>query len=278
MIDKYNLVYVSNTKDIVIYRDKVEEEGKPEYLVSTAMLIGNPSFSSGNSTGKLNKANTVSSFDPLPGAEKEVNLLGDILDANKWSKESYIGAEATETRVKNMKSPRVFHVATHGFFVKDSEVEQTDLGANKVVDNPLLKSGLLFTGAAELLTDNNVYNFNKKDGILTAYEAMNLNLDHTELVVLSACETGLGEVKSGEGVYGLQRSFLVAGAQNVIMTLFKVDDLVTQELITSFYTEWLATGNKRAAFLKAKKQVKDKYEEPIYWGSFVMIGMELSSL
>ena len=274
LIDKYNLVYVSNTKDIVIYRDKVEEEGKPEYLVSTAMLIGNPSFSSGNSTGKLNKANTVSSFDPLPGAEKEVNLLGDILDANKWSKESYIGAEATETRVKNMKSPRVFHVATHGFFVKDSEVEQTDLGANKVVDNPLLKSGLLFTGAAELLTDNNVYNFNKKDGILTAYEAMNLNLDHTELVVLSACETGLGEVKSGEGVYGLQRSFLVAGAQNVIMTLFKVDDLVTQELITSFYTEWLATGNKRAAFLKAKKQVKDKYEEPIYWGSFVMIGMD----
>lgn len=102
---------------------------------------------------------------------------------------------------------------------------------------------------------------------------MNLNLDHTELVVLSACETGLGEMKSGEGVYRLQRSFLVAGAQNVIMTLFKLDDVVTQELITSFYSEWLASGNKRQAFLKAKKQIKYKYEEPIYWGSFVMIGI-----
>lgn len=272
LIDKYNLVYVSNTKDIVIFREQEEEE--EEYLVSTALLIGNPSFSSGAQTGQLNRANTVSSFEPLPGAEKEVNLLSDILDKNSWAQESYVGDDATETKVKQMKSPRVFHVATHGFFVKDADMKKEELGARKVADNPLLKSGLLFTGAAELLTDNNIYNFNKKGGILTAYEAMNLNLDRTELVVLSACETGLGEVKSGEGVYGLQRSFLVAGAQNVIMTLFKVNDAVTQELITTFYTEWLATGNKREAFLKAKKQVKDKYEEPIYWGSFVMIGMD----
>ena len=136
-----------------------------------------------------------------------------------------------------------------------------------------MRSGLLFTGAGELLENNNIYDFNKKDGILTAYEAMNLNLDHTELVVLSACETGVGEIKSGEGVYGLQRSFIVAGAKNVIMTLFKVNDQVTQELMNDFYKQWLETGDMRMAFQNAKIKIKNKYQKPVYWGSFVLIGM-----
>ncbi len=274
ILDKYHIVYVSNTKDVVEYRREIAEEGRRVYVNSTATLIGNPSFASGSTDQKLNRANTVSSFEPLPGAEKEVKLLDQILENNNFKSETYIGVEASETKLKNIQSPRVLHIATHGFFVKDSKIEKEDIGVNKTLENPLLKSGLLFTGAAELLSDNNIYNFNKKDGILTAYEAMNLKLDHTELVVLSACETGLGEIKSGEGVYGLQRSFLVAGSQNIIMTLFKVNDAVTQELITEFYKRWLRTGDKRGAFFQAKKLIKDKYEEPIYWGSFVMIGMD----
>jgi CHAT domain-containing protein len=102
---------------------------------------------------------------------------------------------------------------------------------------------------------------------------MNLNLDGTDLIVLSACETGLGDVKAGEGVYGLQRAFLVAGANALVMSLWKVDDQATQMLMTSFYSNWTKSGNKLKAFKQAQLQLMTKYKEPYYWGAFTMTGM-----
>jgi CHAT domain-containing protein len=167
-------------------------------------------------------------------------------------------------------------VATHGFYKPNEERSAlAELEGNEaaMTQNPLLRTGLLLTGAGDLLSKTD-YNFNIDNGILTAYEAMNLNLDQTDLVVLSACETGLGEVEAGEGVFGLQRAFLVAGAKMLIMSMFKVDDEATQKLMLKFYQKWLNTGKMRNSFVEAKKELRNEYPEPIYWGAFLMIGLE----
>lgn len=269
LIDKYDVVYVSNTKDLVIAQNEI----KTKFEVSTALLMGNPDFGTGESDQTSSK---VSSTESLPGAEKEIEEVTDMLRKGDWTARSFIQAKATEEELKASKSPRLIHIATHGFFMQSSNdnLEDLEIKGQDIAQNPLLKSGLLFAGSGDLIASNNVYDFNKREGVLTAYEAMNLNLDHTELVVLSACETGVGEIQSGEGVYGLQRSFQVAGAENVVMTLFKVNDEVTMKLMQNFYAKWIETGNKRTAFADAKRIVKQSHPEPIFWGSFVMIGLD----
>jgi CHAT domain-containing protein len=110
-----------------------------------------------------------------------------------------------------------------------------------------------------------------EDGILTAYEVTNLNLDKTWLVVLSACETGLGEMKNGEGVFGLQRALTVAGASNVMMTLWKVDDTATMQLMSTFYSQ-LGKGVKlEEAFRNSQMEIRKTYKNPKYWGAFVLV-------
>jgi CHAT domain-containing protein len=185
-----------------------------------------------------------------------------------------IGATATEAALKNIKSPSILHIATHGYFLADlSEVEVNKvLGVDVTVakQNPLLRSGVLLANC-ENVFDENYRGANGDNGILTAYEALSLDLDKTDLVVLSACETGLGSVKQGEGVFGLQRSFLIAGAKSIIMSLWSVSDAATMELMTLFYSNYSKSGNKEQAFALAQKQLKTKYKEPFYWAAFVML-------
>jgi CHAT domain-containing protein len=276
LLEEKDIRIVTVTKDIV-NPSPAEEDNK------LAELVGFPSYYT-NQTGQIAAVSerkspeliyglslkSTCSLAELPGTKTEVDKIAGILNEKGWEVKNYTGESAIEENIKESYKPRLLHIATHGFFQPD-----TTKGSN-----PLLRSGLMLAGAGNTLKGEK--NETGEDGILTAYEAMNLNLDNTDLVVLSACETGLGEIKNGEGVYGLQRAFKVAGAKSIIMSLWKVSDQATQELMVSFYKNWLGTAsdgskqsvrmNKRAAFLKAQKELKAKYPNPYYWGAFVMVG------
>ncbi len=273
-IDRNDFILVSNLKDLLTPDPKGR---KPAPL--SAVIVGNPAFYS-KTPSKVEENLLIEKnayIDPLPGTMVETKELGKLLTRNAWTVSSYLERDAEEDKIKSIHNPRVFHVATHGFFLeknKDSDEENLGLGgAEKLEDNPLLRSGLLLQGSGDLFKEQGgIKNLNRKQGVLTAYEAMNLDLDNTELVVLSACETGLGQVSQGEGVYGLQRSFQVSGAKNVVMSLFKVSDDATQKLMLTFYEKYLTTGKKHESFVEAKKELRKKFPEPLYWGSFVMLG------
>jgi len=281
---------VTTTKDLLNHSDDDSEN-------KLASLVGFPSYYSAHSLTALSddtrkspplqyglRPTSSESLAELPSTKTEVGKIETILKERGWNVQSYVEEEALEENLKESYKPGLLHIATHGFF-------QPDTTGNL---NPLLSSGLFLTGAGNSLKGLN--RPSGEDGILTAYEAMNLNLDNTNLVVLSACETGLGEIRNGEGVYGLQRAFKVAGAKSLIMSLWKVDDEATQELMVGFYTHWLSSpaagrgahptapsefvpvshrevgAQLRSAFLAAQKELKARYPSPYYWGAFVMVG------
>ncbi len=200
----------------------------------------------------------------LPGTKKEVELVS--LELQKTHQPIVLLAtEATEQRIKQTESPDILHIATHGYFLEDGTKQKTP--------NPLLNSGLILAGATDFIRSGENPLHAEDDGVLTAYEAMNLALDNTNLVVLSACETGLGTVQSGEGVYGLQRAFQLAGAKYIIMSLWPVDDEATQFLMSEFYQRWSKVDDIRLAFKEAQLETKARFGASYYWGAFVLVGI-----
>ena len=269
VIDDYRLRQLSNTRELIGRKTITKTSA------NTANLFGFADFNLGATdvvahSTKRSLARSLG-FDGenipvLPATEKEVDEIAKILTQNAWKTNNYKRSNATEENLKKSENPKLIHIATHGFFLSDLDLDDSE--NSELTSNPLFRSGVLLAGAG---VDREVSK-SLEDGVLTAYEAMNLNLDQTELVVLSACETGLGEVRNGEGVYGLQRSFLVAGANTVLMSLWQVDDVATQELMNAFYAFWLAGADKHEAFRKAQLQMKVKYQIPYFWGAFVLIG------
>jgi CHAT domain-containing protein len=290
--------YLLDEKDIQIVnsgKSFIQSKTNPGTIYSnnTAILMGFPNYNDSITSTTFSDlvaysrdlkpefADSISrggfSLTNLPGTKKEVEAIGKSMSINKWDVSVLMANQATETILKNSNSPRVLHIATHGYFmnnllfVDDTDLRLMGMNMEKVMENPLLQSGLFFAGANQTLKGKAI---DKKDnGILTAYEASMLDLKETELVVLSACETGRGEVKNGEGVYGLRKAFVDAGAKNVIMSLWKVDDKVTQEFMTSFYKNWLDDiSTIREAFNKTQLEIKAKYPQPYYWGAFILVG------
>ena len=269
LIQDYFVKYISSTKDLINTKSTVATSssilcmGAPTYD-----LEGNPEIPAVLNETQRSHLN-MNQISPLPGTKVEVDYIDSLLTQNSWQVLKYTGSDALESKLKNYEtSPKVIHLATHGFFMPDLKITdiESQTGLNQYDKNPLFRSGLLFAGAS------NIHTGVENDGVLTAYEAMNLYLDDTELVVLSACETALGDVKNGEGVYGLQRALVVAGVQRLIMSLWKVNDEATMELMQHFYTNWANGGDLYASLQKAQIDMMQKHEEPYYWGAFIMIG------
>ncbi|GAB4132447.1 MAG: CHAT domain-containing protein [Raineya sp.] len=263
VVDDWNLTFVTNTRFVP---DIKEREKKAQNKANKkALMVGFPNYG--------NKG-TIS---PLPGTKKEIETISPILKTMGYKIETYLADNATESNVKkaDIADPDILHIATHGYFINEVEQETGlvfGIEPSKARSNPMLRSGLVFAGAEETIEGvKNSKDIQAKDnGLLTAYEVANMNLDNSELAILSACETGLGDVKAGEGVYGLQRAFQIAGVNATVMSLWKVSDDATQELMVLFYNNLKTIKNKPEAFRKAQIKLKEKYKEPYYWGAFIM--------
>ncbi|WNB17487.1 CHAT domain-containing tetratricopeptide repeat protein [Marivirga arenosa] len=252
LIQDYDIRYIGHPNDILVEKST----GKTK---STAFLMGDPDFNS-------------ASIAQLPGTRQEIENISKYL-SNQMKMEKYLNKEANESNLKKVKSPKYLHLASHGYFLQDEKASNNLFGVQLqyIRQNPLLRSGLILSGIGNDENSEASQSFNQSDnGFFSAYEAINLNLNNTEMVVLSACETGKGDVKAGEGVYGLQRAFIVAGAQSLVMSLWKVDDAATQKLMSSFYKENVNGKAIPDAFRTAQLAMLNEYKHPYYWGAFIM--------
>ena len=224
------------------------------------------------------------SWKYLSGSEREVNDINKIINKAGIKSNLFKGNEATEEAFKKLgdykvESPQIIHISTHGYFFPDPKVSRQPSAITfqeepvfKISEHPMLRSGLIMAGANHAWKTGKPITPEAEDGILTAYEISQLNLRNTELVVLSACETGLGDIQGNEGVYGLQRAFKIAGAKNLIMSLWQVPDQQTSELMTAFYKYWLIKKKSIRESLKlAQNDLRKKGLESFYWAGFVLV-------
>jgi tetratricopeptide (TPR) repeat protein len=302
LCEKHILQLVNSGRDLV----SVESPA-----TSGAVLVGDPDFKScaPASPGKpattaIAKAATTTALvremrglpnsarlTPLPQTRTEVEQIAHRLREAGESTRVLLGDEATKSALKAMTAPRYLHLATHGFFLPDSPPQPPAVPSKPVtrgggapvlqptallLHDPMHRSGLALAGAQRLLNGESIPQ-GQDDGVLTAGEVASLNLQGTRLVVLSACDTGLGEVRRGEGVMGLRRSFATAGAQAVMMSLWEVPDEPTRQLMVSFYDHYLTTADPALALAQAQREAlaaqrAAKRIEPWKWGAFVVCG------
>ena len=287
--EKYKLHILSSPAELIDYKvASLEMKSKIELL-----LYGGIDYNKSNGNLGLNiEDNSISSsvdfinsakrsgFEKLPGTLKEVNGINSNASKRGFNSKILKESEATEESIKALNgknTPFVLHLATHGYFFPNpiQETSKDILSSGdkskifKASDDPMMRSGLLLAGAKNYWGKSNQNN-KIEDGILTASEISNLDLSACQLVVLSACETGLGEVKGSEGVFGLQRAFKMSGVKNIIMSLWKVPDIQTAELFDIFYSECFTGKSIHEAFRSAQAKMKAKYP-PYYWAGFVLL-------
>jgi len=263
-VERYSITYVTSGRDLL--RMQVPRMSKSEPVVVADPLFGEPPIadaahraSSSAPAGSITPVEDLSHpyFAPLAGTAQEARAIKTLFpEATVLTRE-----RATKSALARVEAPRILHVATHGFFQQD---------AKRAIGNPLLRAGLALTGA-NLNPEDSARN---EAGILTALEASTLNLWGTKLVTLSACDTGVGEVRNREGVYGLRRAFFLAGAETLVMSLWPVSDYVTRETMTAYYGG-LKKGLGRGEALRQAQLTmlaRGNRQHPFYWASFIQAG------
>jgi CHAT domain-containing protein len=216
-------------------------------------------------------------FNYLQGTKTEVETVATNAKNTNWKTQSYTGNSATEDNFKTIggeNAPKILHIATHGFYFPPTKTKPNNFitdDKNSPRDFPLLRSGLVLSGANNYWGKDTLLE-NQEDGIVTAQEISNLNLLNTDLVVLSACQTALGDINGSEGVYGLQRAFKMAGVKKLLMSLWEVPDAETAELMQLFYSNVFKGETYYTAFRKAQLALKAKYKDPTKWAGFVLVG------
>ena len=297
--DRYDLIQLGSTRQLVIDdRRKVPKVvnasiyGGINFDVDSMDIMPKVQYRDSNSfslRSELSFSNTDSTlrggaWTYLHGSDHEVIEINKIFNKAGIKSNFFEGKKATEETFKklgeyNKESPQIIHISTHGYFFPDPEVSRQSSFVSlqeepvfKISEHPMLRSGLIMAGGNYAWKTGKPVYPDAEDGILTAYEISQLNLKNTELVVLSACETGLGDIQGNEGVYGLQRAFKIAGVRNLIMSLWQVPDQQTSELMTTFYRYWLIKKKSIRESLKlAQNDLRKQGLEPFYWAGFVLV-------
>ena len=282
-IERYSITYLGTGRDLLRMQVSRASRTKPLVIADPAFdepgtrLIAKANGTSAR-TGSVRRSVTTGKnlsdvyFAPLGGTEREARAIQNLFPNARV----LTGAQASKNALEQVDAPLVLHIATHGFFLEDQAAKASNpQGENATrgveaaggMENPLVRSGLALAGA------NSTHGAAAR-GILTALEAANLNLWGTKLVTLSACDTGVGEVKDREGVYGLRRAFALAGAESLVMSLWPVSDDVTREMMTSYYSR-LKQGLGRGEALRQTELAMLKRkgrQHPFYWASFIQSG------
>jgi len=300
LLENYTITYLTSGRDLLKLQLSLPHRSQP-------LIVANPDYSSPGveetrrrgekETRREGDAETEKTsnrrssdftnlqFGPLLGTKQEAQAIAPMFLGAQLLTES----QATENAIKQVQSPSILHIATHGFFLQDIELvaapDYTNPFSNRAsigvehrpntssrpqitnLENPLLRSGLALAGI-------NLRQSGTEDGVLTALETAGLNLSGTKLVVLSACETGVGDIANGEGVYGLRRALVMAGAESQLFSLWKVDDTGTKDLMVKYYQRLLNNEGRSQALRQTQLEMlrSQNYQHPYYWAAFIPSG------
>ncbi|TRU31067.1 MAG: tetratricopeptide repeat protein [Microcystis aeruginosa Ma_MB_F_20061100_S20] len=281
LVENYHITYLTSGRDLLRLKDKFASQQSP-------LIVADPFYGKAGEKVALTRSIDLSefTFPGLPGTEEEAKAIKNLLPQSTV----LTGSQATENAIKQVKKPNILHIATHGFFKPERNLGERNSGERNsgernsgernsgernsplqgernVIENPLLRSGLVLAGVT-------IGQSAGDDGVLTALETTNLNLVGTKLVVLSACDTGKGDIKIGQGVYGLRRALVIAGSESQLISLWKVSDDATKDLMVAYYGR-LQKGEGRS---EALRQIQlgmlkgEKQKHPFYWASFIPSG------